>query len=178
MKPYSGRGNRAPGHDEYGSTTAPKGRAMTMTEQDHIETAQVVTEVLAAYPHLYLATAEDGRPWVGGVYFAETSPFELVIILEAHGRTLTAIRSNPRVGMVVSSGQPHKPFLQGSATVEVLDGAASDEAHRVLAAKVPQIESFLQYPHEAVRLAVSLWRVTDVANGWIPGRTLSGVAGR
>jgi hypothetical protein len=37
---------------------------------------------------------------------------------------------------------------------------------------VPQIESFLQYPHEAVRLTVSQWRITDVPRGWIPARTV------
>jgi hypothetical protein len=147
---------------------------MTTTGQDSTETRTAVDGVLAAHGHLYLATAHDGRPWVSGVYFAETSTFELAVVLETHGRTLTALRANPHAAVVVSSGAPHEPFLQGAATVEVLDGAAADDAHRALLAKVPQIEAFLQYPHEAVRLAVSLWRITDVPRGWIPARSLTG----
>ena len=147
---------------------------MTTTGQDSIETRTAVDGVLAAHGNLYLASAHDGRPWVSGVYFAETSTFELAVVLETHGRTLTALRANPHAAVVVSSGSPHEPFLQGAATVEVLDGTAAEDAHRALLAKVPQIEQFLQYPHEAVRLSVSLWRITDVTRGWIPARTLTG----
>jgi hypothetical protein len=147
---------------------------MTTTGQDSVETSTAVDGVLAAHGNLYLATTHDGRPWVSGAYFAETSTFELAVVLETHGRTLTALRANPHAAVVVSSGAPHEPFLQGAATVEVLDGPAVDDAHRALLAKVPQIEPFLQYPHEAVRLTVSLWRITDVTRGWIPARALTG----
>ena len=149
---------------------------MTAAEENDIDIEQVETvarQVLAAHPHMYLATSHDNKPWVSGVYFAETSAFELALILETHGRTLTAIRSNPQVAVVVTSGEPYEPFLQGAATVEILDGAAADDVHRALIAKVPQAEPFLQYPHEAVRLTVSGWRVTDVKKGWIPGRELT-----
>jgi nitroimidazol reductase NimA-like FMN-containing flavoprotein (pyridoxamine 5'-phosphate oxidase superfamily) len=146
---------------------------MTTTQQhqqDDVETRRAVDEVLA-HGNLYLATTHDGRPWVSGVYFAEGSTFQLLIALETHGRTLTALRANPHAAVVVSSGRPYEPFLQGAGTIEVLD--STEDAHRALLAKVPQIEPFLQYPHEAVRLSISLWRITDVPRGWIPARTLA-----
>ena len=74
---------------------------------------------------------------------------------------------------MVTSGQPYEPFLQGTATVEILNGGDADDVRRALIAKVPQSEPFHHYPHEAVRLTVSGWRVTDVNNGWIPGRELN-----
>jgi hypothetical protein len=51
-------------------------------------------------------------------------------------------------------------------TSEVRAGKAA------LLAKAPQIEPFLAAPLEAVRLHVRCWRATDVANGWLPGKTL------
>jgi hypothetical protein len=145
---------------------------MDLTSEQRTETDTVLAEVLAAHPEFYVATCLDGTPWVNGAFFAGTSPYDLVLVLETHGRTLTAIHANPRVAVMVSTGRPYEPFLQGSCTAEVVDGADADEVRRVLLAKVPQAEAFFQYPHRAVRLTVSSWRVTDVARGWIPGRVL------
>lgn len=147
---------------------------------DHLsetETESAARGILAAHAAMYLAvcTADD-TPWVGGVHFAETGLFTLVLVLEEHGRTLAAIRRNPAVAMVVSTGAPYDPFLQGSATAEIVEGEASDEVHRVLVAKVPAVEAFLGIPHRSVRLTVHGWRVTDITRGWIPGRQLSPVA--
>jgi hypothetical protein len=142
--------------------------------EERTETEEVVREVLASHPHLFLATSVHDMPWVSGVYFAETATFELVSVLETHGRTLTAIRTNPNVAVVVTSGLPYEPFLQGSATVDIIGSDDADQVRSALVAKVPQVEAFFQYPHDAVRLRVSSWRVTDVTRGWIPGRTVTG----
>lgn len=144
-----------------------------MAEQhdDHAVEA-LLSKTLAGHSSLFLATAGADGPWVNGVYFAETDPFTLVLVLEQRGRTLAAIRRDPRVAVVVSTGSPADPFLQAQATAEVVDGAAADEVREVLVGKVPAAAPFLQAPIEAVRLTVPTWRVTDIPSGWLPGREL------
>lgn len=133
----------------------------------------VVRRLLAESPTMYLGTTADDEPWAAGAFFAERDLFELSLVLELHGRTLRNIRLNPRVALVVSSGNPFAPFLQGAADAEVLDD--SDEITATVAAlmaKAPQIEPLLAAPTAAVRLRVSRWRATDVGRGWLPGKEL------
>jgi Pyridoxamine 5'-phosphate oxidase len=144
-----------------------------MTALEHeTEIADLLRSTLAAHSSLYLATAGDSGPWVNGVYFAETGLFTLAVALEQRGRTFTAIRQVPRVAVIVSTGSPHDPFLQAQATAEVLTGEAAREARRVLLAKVPAVEAFFAASIETVTLQVEKWRVTDIRNGWFPGREL------
>ncbi|MEO6086623.1 MAG: pyridoxamine 5'-phosphate oxidase family protein [Umezawaea sp.] len=146
---------------------------MTTEQQTESEVERVVLDTLAAHKSFYLATSGSNGPWVNGAYFAESGPFTLDLVLEQRGRTLAAIRENPTVAVVISTGSPADPFLQAQATVEVLDaGAEEDEVRRVLLAKIPEIEPFLAAPLNAVRLSIPVWRVTDVPRGWLPGREL------
>lgn len=145
---------------------------MTAMEQK-TEVEDLLRSTLAAHSSLYLATSGDSGPWVNGVYFAETGLFTLSLVLEQRGRTLAGIRQIPRVGVIVSTGSPDDPFLQAQATAEVVAGDAAEEVRRVLLAKVPAVEPFLATPIEAVTLRVDGWRVTDIHNGWLPGRELA-----
>ncbi len=145
---------------------------MTTMEQK-TEVEDLLRSTLAAHSSLYLATSGSSGPWASGVYFAETNLFTLSLVLEQRGRTLAAIRQTPRVGVIVSTGSPGDPFLQAQATAEVVTGDAAEEVRRVLLAKVPAAEPFLAAPIEAVTLRVDEWRVTDVQNGWLPGRELA-----
>jgi hypothetical protein len=149
---------------------------MTMMETQS-EVEGLVRDTLAAHQAFFLATTSDQGPWVNGAYFAETDLFTLSLVLEQRGRTLAAIRQNPLVSVIISSGSPAQPFLQAQATARVVVGAEADEVRRVLLAKVPQAEPFLDTPIEAVRLKVSVWRATDIPNGWLPGRELVDVPG-
>lgn len=142
-----------------------------MTPEKEVE--DKVRELLAGAKSLYLSTTAGDAPWGAGAHFAEVDPFTLLLVLEASGRTLSNIRANPRVAMVVSSGAPYDPFLQGDADVEVVTDEAEDQQIRsALLAKVPEIEPFLHAPLVAVRLLVRRWRATDVPNGWLPGREI------
>jgi hypothetical protein len=123
---------------------------------------------------LFLATSGSDGPWVGGVYFAETGPFELNLVLEQRGRTLASIRRNPVVSVVVSTGSPMQPFLQAQALAEVVTAEADARVRELLVAKVPEAAPFLDAPVAAVRLSVRGWRATDIANGRLPGRDLPG----
>ena len=137
------------------------------------EVEEVVRRLLAGSPIMYLSTAANDEPWGAGAFFAESDLFDLWLILELYGRTLGNIRQNPRVAMVVSNGNPFEPFLQGSADALVLeDDDNMRAATGALRAKAPQIEPLLGAPIAAVRLHVTRWRATDVANGWLPGKEL------
>ena len=123
---------------------------------------------------MFLSTAAGDEPWGAGTFVAESGPFELGIILEKQGRTLRNIRQNPRVAIVVSSGNPFEPFLQGAADAEVVEDQEDTEAViAALRAKAPQIEPLLGAPVVALRLHVSCWRATDIVNGWLPGKELT-----
>ncbi|MFD1150063.1 pyridoxamine 5'-phosphate oxidase family protein [Saccharothrix hoggarensis] len=143
-----------------------------MTTAAATEVEELVRATLAAHPSMYLATAGSSGPWVNGVFFAETDLFTLNLVLEQRGRTLTAIRENPVVAVVVSTGSPQDPFLQAQADVEVVSGAEDEEVRRVLVEKVPAAAAFLGAPIVAARLGVRSWRATDVPRGWLPGRQL------
>ena len=145
---------------------------MTTIEQN-TEIEGLLRSTLAAHSSLYLATSGDSGPWVNGVYFAETGLFTLALALEQRGRTLAAIRQVPRVAVIVATGSPGDPFLQAQATAEVVTGDAAQEVRRVLLAKVPAVEPFLAVPIETVTLRVDKWRITDIHNGWFPGRELA-----
>ncbi len=145
---------------------------MSTTEQTN-EVETLVRSTLASHLSLFLATAGRDGPWINGVYFAETDPFTISLVLEQRGRTLAAIRQCSTVALIVSTGTPADPFLQGRATAEVLEGAAADEVRRLLVAKVPAAAAFMAAPIESLRLVVDSWRVTDVPNGWLPGRELA-----
>lgn len=144
----------------------------TAQETTTAEVESLAREILATHQSLFLGTAGSAGPWVSGVYFAETGLYTLSVVLEQRGRTLAAIRENPVVSLVVSTGSPGEPFLQAQATVEVVDGVDADEIRRVLVEKVPAAAPFMSAPIEAVRLSVTGWRVTDIPNGWLPGREL------
>ncbi|MFD9739506.1 pyridoxamine 5'-phosphate oxidase family protein [Umezawaea sp. NPDC059074] len=144
---------------------------MTMVDTTS-EVEGLVRDTLAAHQSFFLATTSEAGPWVNGAYFAETGLFTLSLVLEQRGRTLAAIRRNPLVSVIISTGSPADPFLQAQATATVVTGAEADEVRRVLLAKVPQAEPFLSAPIEAVTLKVTAWRATDIPNGWLPGRDL------
>ena len=80
------------------------------------EVKNTVRELLATNKTMFLSTSANDRPWVAGVYFAESDPFHLTLILEAAGRSLANIRANPNVAVTVSSCSPFDLYLQGKAT--------------------------------------------------------------
>jgi hypothetical protein len=140
-----------------------------VTTLEQAAVADLVRNTLAAHKSLFLATSGSTGPWVGGVYFAESGEFTLNLVLEDRGRTLAAIRENPVVSVVVSTGSPMQPFLQAQALAEVVGAEEGAGVRDLLVAKVPEAAPFLSAPVTAVRLTVRKWRATDIANGLLPG---------
>lgn len=146
---------------------------MTTTGQDDAVGA-LLRDTLAAHKSMFLATNGSGGAWVSGVYFAEDGLHTLVLVLEERGRTLKSINENPEVALVVSTGSPMEPFLQAQGTAVVVDGAEDEAVRERLVAKVPEVAPFLATPIRTVKITVPRWRVTDIVNGWLPGREFSG----
>ncbi|WP_439376858.1 pyridoxamine 5'-phosphate oxidase family protein [Amycolatopsis lexingtonensis] len=145
-----------------------------MTTLEPAAVADLVRSTLSAHKSLFLATSGRTGPWVGGVYFAESGEFTLNLVLEDRGRTLAAIRENPVVSVVVSTGSPMQPFLQAQALAEVVGAEGDARVRELLVAKVPEAAPFLDAPVTAVKLTVQKWRATDIANGLLPGVELPG----
>jgi hypothetical protein len=140
---------------------------------DETEVREVVRGLLAEHQTMFLSTSGEDGPWGAGTFFVEGDPFTLELVLELHGRTLRNIRQNPKVAVVVSTGQPFEPFLQGAADAEVLDREEELAAIKGrLLVKAPSIEPFFGAPIAAVRLHLRMWRATDVVKGWLPGKEL------
>jgi len=136
------------------------------------EVKNTVRELLATNKTMFLSTSANDRPWVAGVYFAESDPFHLTLILETDGRSLANIRANPNVAVTVSSSSPFDLYLQGEGDAEMLDNDEQLEAAKhAVRAKAPEIE-LLKFRAAAVRLTIRHWRATDVTIGWRPGKEL------
>jgi hypothetical protein len=133
-----------------------------------------VRELLDTHKTMFLSTAANDRPWVAGTFFTDSDIFNLTLLLETTGRTLSNIKANPNVAIVISSGSAFAPFLQGEADALLLAGEDELEATKnALRTKAPEVEPLLQYPGAPVRLLIRRWRVTDVMMGWIPGKELT-----
>ncbi|GEL20770.1 hypothetical protein [Pseudonocardia asaccharolytica] len=132
-----------------------------------------LVEVLAATSSMYLATSEDDV-WNAGAFYAELDPFTLTLVLETGGTTLRNLRGNPTAAIVIAPNGPFQPFLQGRVRATVCDTAGKQATIEALLRKDPQVKPLVEAgPVEAVELAVSLWRVTDISSGWLPGKELT-----
>jgi hypothetical protein len=135
--------------------------------------ADTLEHVLGSVGTLTVSSCRGDVPWAAGGYFAESGLFSLGMILETHGTTMANIRSNPRVAVSITTGNPFEPYAQGLTDVEVLsDESAISAVHAALRAKSPEIEPLLNITIETVRLHVKTWKVTDILNGWLPAKVL------
>jgi nitroimidazol reductase NimA-like FMN-containing flavoprotein (pyridoxamine 5'-phosphate oxidase superfamily) len=136
------------------------------------EVKNTVRELLATNKALFLSTSANDRPWVAGVYSAESDAFHLTLILETDGRSLANIRVNPQIAVTVSTGSAFDLYLQGEGDAEVLAGDEQfDAARNAVRAKAPEIE-LLKIRAAAVRVTIRHWRATDVTLGWRPRKEL------
>ncbi|NIJ12225.1 uncharacterized protein YhbP (UPF0306 family) [Saccharomonospora amisosensis] len=145
---------------------------MQLTQADE-QTRDKLVRVLGENSSMFLATSADDV-WNAGAFYAELDPFTLTLVLEAGGTTLRNINANPSVAVVIAPSGPFQPFLQGRATAKVRDAEGKEETIAALLRKEPQIKALIEAaPVEAVDLNVSRWRVTDIGEGWLPGRELA-----
>ena len=138
------------------------------------EVTEKLRGVLAASKTLTLATTAQDVPWSAGGFFADEGLFDLTMILEKTGTTMSNIRQNPLVAVTITTGNAFEPFAQAQADVEVLtEETAIAEAHARLQAKASEINALLGIPIDTVVLHVRTWKVTDFPAGWLPAKVLT-----
>jgi hypothetical protein len=132
-----------------------------------------VVGVLTGTSTMYLASSSD-EIWNAGAFYAELDPFRLTFVLETRGTTLRNLLANPSAAVTIAPNGPFQPFLQGRGEVSVRDAAGKQETIDTLISKEPMAKPLIEGgPVEAVDLRLSMWRVTDVAAGWLPGKVLT-----
>lgn len=122
---------------------------------------------------LKLGTASaEAEPWIATAYFAEKDLFTLQVLIENTGRTLTNLRANPKLALLIENGDAMALFGQASAAAVVIDDQ-HEQVRAAIAEKTPAsaplvgLEGLI-----AVQFNVQRWRLTHVAAGWIPGKEL------
>lgn len=135
---------------------------------------RALRELLAKHATVKLATSGGPiSPWLATAFFVERGPFELDVLIEAHGKTLTNLRADPRLALMLEDGDPIAPFAQASAHA-LVGGAERAAVERDVVAKTPSSAKLMGIPTLVpVRLVVDRWLVTHVAAGWLPARELS-----
>lgn len=130
-------------------------------------------ELLAAHSTVKIATCSpDAEPWSAAAYFVEETPYSLALMLESGGRTLTNMKANPRVALMLENGNAMALFAQAEGRAQVVDGAG-ERFRDAIAAKTPGSASLVGLPGLLpVRINVIRWRLTDVPGGWLPAREL------
>ena len=132
---------------------------------------QRLADILADSATLELAT-QGSAPWIAAAFFAEDGAFVLDVMLEARGRTLANLRTQPAVAVMLQQGDPMAPFAQGEGRAEVVDGA-EDQFRAHITTKTPASAPLMGLPGLVpVRIRIDRWQITDVPAGWLPAREL------
>jgi hypothetical protein len=135
---------------------------------------RALIELLAKHATVKLATSGGPvSPWIATAFFIERGPFELDVLIEARGKTLTNLLAEPRLALMLEDGNPVAPFAQASAHA-IVNGSDRAAAERDVVAKTPSSAQLMAIPTLVpVRIVVDRWLVTHVAAGWLPARELS-----
>jgi hypothetical protein len=132
---------------------------------------QRLTSLLAESHVLKLATTGGPlSPWIAAAFFVEDGPFSLLLMLEGGGKTMTNLRADPRLAVMLECGDALAPFAQGAGKVR-LDGLDTKETIARIAAKTPESAPLLAIPGQLpVRIEIDRWWMTDVKAGLLPGK--------
>ena len=130
--------------------------------------------LLASHPTLKLATVGHGdMPWITAAFFTEDGPYQLLLMLDAGGRTLANLQANPDVAVMIESGDPTTLFAQAEARAEIMDERCGATFRDALIAKTPACATVVALPRLVpVRVHVDRWRITDARSGGVPARDL------
>lgn len=141
-----------------------------MTQDPSLD--QIALDFLAKNKTLRIATAGGPvSPWIAGAFFREDGLFRLQLVLETNGKTMTNIRADDRVAVIVAD-DPFGFFLQGEGRVRIVEGDAEAAVRSALREKAPEVAPLLGAPIRAVHVEISRWFATDVTRGWLPAREI------
>jgi hypothetical protein len=142
-------------------------------ESDEQMLEQALSKLLNASKTVKISTASQwGAPWIATAFFVSDDVFALYVLLEGRGRTLTNLRANPCVAVMIENGDADALFAQGNGRATLLK-ERRDEICDAILAKTPESNSLVELPHLLpVKLEIDCWRLTDVSAGWVPAREL------
>lgn len=131
-------------------------------------TREVITNFLAQYDTLAIATEHEGQPYVTRAFYVEGPVEDTELTL--HGtfittsRKLANLRQNPRVGLFIGPDSP-TAWLEATALARVLDDESATAAViEQMGRKSSVAASFIaRVPIVAVELRVNWLRITDIA---------------
>jgi hypothetical protein len=142
---------------------------MDVTPREILE--RRLRELLASHDSIKIATSSpSGEPWISTAYFLDESPFALAFMMEPGGRTLTNMKANPRVALMLENGDAMALFAQAEGRATVVVGGR-ERFRDGIAAKTPASAGLVELPGLVpVRIEVVRWKLTDVPGGWLPAR--------
>ena len=128
-----------------------------------------IRALLAEHTSLVLATARDGQPWTGAVFYTveETADgVSLLCAVLASSRKLANLRANPRVAVFIGPREPTR-WIQAEGTAPVVDEpAAAAEAVTRLTTAVPAARVLTERaPVVPVRIHLGSITLTDLTGG-------------
>ena len=131
-------------------------------------------KILAVYAEnnaISVATVGGPRsPWILGAYFANDG-LDLVLLLEAHGKSFQNISADPAVAVSISQNDAMKDFVQASGVARILDAAEEPGVRALFVEKMPWFQTYT--PVVPVRIEVTDVFVSSLTSGWFPAKQLS-----
>ena len=129
---------------------------------------EAITQFLAQYDTLVIATEHDGQPYATRAFYVEQPVNDTNLTL--HGtfiitsRKLANLRQNPRVGLFIGPDQP-TAWLEATAQAHVVnDENVSKAVMEQLGKKSAVAATFIaRLPIVAVELQVNWLRITNIA---------------
>lgn len=128
---------------------------------------EMLSEFLAHYDTLAIATVDEDQPYVTRVFYAEDPIQDTTLTLYGTfittSRKLANLLRNPRVGIFIGPAQPIK-WLEATATARILtDESAISMVRKKMEQKSAVAAGFLaRVPIAAVELQVHWLRITDL----------------
>ena len=145
----------------------------TQSTNDHANTPDtlgIAAQVLTSNDAVQLATTGGPySPWILGAYFVRDG-FDLLLMLEAAGKTVQNLRVSQQVAFSVSRNDATFDFIQGAGDALFLPDTQAEEVVAKLTQKMPWYK--LYTPCLPVRIQTREMFVTSVSRGWIPARKL------
>jgi nitroimidazol reductase NimA-like FMN-containing flavoprotein (pyridoxamine 5'-phosphate oxidase superfamily) len=141
-----------------------------MSETLNNEVESKILEIMSSSNAIMLATTgTDYSPWILGAYFVNQG-LDLYLLVEQNGKSFSNIKVNANVAYSISQNDATKDFLQGKASVEILDAAEETRVREMLVKKMPWYQTFV--PMIPVKIVSSKIFVTSLQNGWFPAKVL------
>jgi nitroimidazol reductase NimA-like FMN-containing flavoprotein (pyridoxamine 5'-phosphate oxidase superfamily) len=134
------------------------------------EIKEKILNVLSSNDAIMIATTGgEYSPWILGAYFV-SDDIKIYLLLEKAGKSFANVKLNPNVAISISKNDATQDFLQACGKIEILPDEEEANVRKMLLSKMPWYMTYT--PVAPVRINVSKFFITSIANGWFPAKTL------